>query len=394
MAGIARRVPHRLLIVLTMVLGLALAMPDAGDARHKRPKRRTGIAGLSSFVIPSTVFSCTWEEDLAHDYRCTGPGTLPFGLLVESEDAPGPRPPGALQKNGVPPNMNAEGWIGPPPLASPDVAPWFTCRQVAIPPDPNDASGWQCSFTYNAHTHLFPLSGVVSIAYSDAGDEDTTQQWFVPCDGSGPCPEKDPPPDTRVTTGPPDHVAARTATLRFTSSEAGSTFECRLDSLPFERCSASETYTGLGQGQRVFRVRATDDRGKTDQTPARHEWLIDLSGPRIAISPSPVRLTPRGVAKIASRCRGSELSGPCTGRLWLETAGRVPTRSGRRIVPLGSKRFRLTPGRRGTVRVRLPRPRRALIARLGSVRVRATADARDALGNDRTSNRRFTLRAP
>jgi hypothetical protein len=397
MAGIASRLPHRLVIALTMVLALALAMPDTGDSRHKRPKRRTGTAGFAdAFAAPaSPVLSCAWQDSPFHDYLCNaGPGTLPFGLLVESADAPGPRPPGALQKNGEYNHPYAEGWGGPFPVANPDIALAFTCRWFGAPPPDLNADLWQCSFTYNTHTHLFRLSDMVSVAYRGDAGVDTTEQWVAPCDGIGPCPEQDPPPSTTLTAGPPDRVAARTATLLFTSSEAGSTFECRLDGESFAGCSAPKAYAGLAEGRHSFRVRATDDRGKIDETPARRDWLVDLSGPKVAISPRAVRLTLGGVARVSARCSRSELSGPCTGRLKLATAGRVSTRSGRRIVALGSKRFRLSPGLRATVRVRLSRPRRALVARLGSVRVQGTARARDSLENVRTSNRRFTLRAP
>jgi hypothetical protein len=395
MAGIASRLPHRLFIALTMVLALALAMPDAGDSRHKRPKRRTGTAGFADgFPVPaSPAFSCTWQDSPSHDYVCIAePGTLPFPLLVDSAAPPGPQ--GALQKNGEYTHPYPEGWGGPFPLANPDIALAFTCRWFGAPPPELNADLWQCSFTYNTHTHLFRLSDMVSVAYRGDAGEDTTEQWVAPCDGSGPCPEQDPPPSTRLTAGPPERVAARTATLLFTSSEAGSTFECRLDGESFAACSAPKTYTGLADGQHSFRVRATDDRGKPDETPARRDWLVDLRGPKVAISPRAVRLTPGGVAKVSVGCSRSELSGPCTGTLKLATAGRVSTRSGRRIVALGAKRFRLSPGLRATVRVRLSQRRRALVARLGRVRVRGTARARDSLKNARTSNRRFTLRAP
>jgi hypothetical protein len=396
MAGIASHLPHRLFIALTVVLAVALAMPDAGDSRHKRPERRTGTAGFAvgslpdGFLASSAVFSCAWQDTPFHDYLCNaGPETTPFRLLVASAD-----PPGALQKDGEYDRPYPEGWGGPFPIANPDIALAFTCRWFSAPPPDLNADLWQCSFTYNTHTHLFRLSDMVSVAYSEDAGVDTTEQWVAPCDGSGPCPEEDPPPSTTLTAGPPDRVAARTATLGFTSSEAGSTFECRLDDESFAACSAPKAYAGLAEGQHSFSVRATDDRGKTDQTPARRDWLVDLSGPKVTISPGAVRLTARGVARVSARCSRSELSGPCIGGLKLATARRVSTRSGRRIVALGSKRFRLSPGLRATVRVRLSRPRRALVARLDSVRVRGTARARDSLENVRTSNRRFTLRAP
>jgi PKD repeat protein len=70
------------------------------------------------------------------------------------------------------------------------------------------------------------------------------------------------PPDTRITAGPAAVTRTDRATYRFTSSEPGSTFECRLDAGPWERCSPSITYRYLADGSRLLRVRAVDPAGK------------------------------------------------------------------------------------------------------------------------------------
>lgn len=63
--------------------------------------------------------------------------------------------------------------------------------------------------------------------------------------------------------------AKRIATFRF-SGQGGAalTFQCQLDHGPSTPCHSPKTYRKLKAGQHVFRVRAKDALGQTDQTPA------------------------------------------------------------------------------------------------------------------------------
>jgi hypothetical protein len=391
MAGTLSRLPYRLIVALT-VLGLAVAVPDVADSRHKKPKRRNSIAVFATaslpdegFVIPASgVFTCVWSEYPLHDYGCA-PGPAPalatFSLLA------GTLPTHALDMgDNYPHEPDVDGWGSPFPLASPDIARQFTCHWAGpAQPPTTDPTMWQCSFTYNAYTHRFRVADIVSVTY-DNPPVNENDQWIVPCDGRGPCPEEDPPPQTTIGAGPPAAVASRSATLRFGSSEPSSTFACRLDTRGAVPCTSPALYSRLAQGRHTFHVTATDDRGKVDATPARRTWLVDVAGPQIAISRRTVQLTRRGGAKVGVRCGASEPSGPCVGRLRLLTA--------RYTMTLGAKQLRLTPGRAATARVRISRRGRRLVRRAGRVRVLATVRASDALGNLHASSARFRLRAP
>ncbi len=95
------------------------------------------------------------------------------------------------------------------------------------------------------------------------------------------------PPETTITSAPPDPTASGSATFEF-SSEPGATFECSLDAEVFSLCSSPQAYSDLGDGGHTFLVRATDTDGNTDPTPDSHHWTVDTQPPDTSItSPQP-----------------------------------------------------------------------------------------------------------
>ena len=81
-------------------------------------------------------------------------------------------------------------------------------------------------------------------------------------------------PETTIESGPAGTVNSGSAAFRFSSSEAGSTFECRLDNAAFGSCSSPKQYADLADGPHVFEVRATDTSRNTDPTPASRTWTV------------------------------------------------------------------------------------------------------------------------
>jgi len=79
-------------------------------------------------------------------------------------------------------------------------------------------------------------------------------------------------PDTTITGGPSGNNNPNTATFTFTATEAGSTFECKLDTGAFAACTSPRTYTALPKGSHTFQVRAQDPAGNIDATPATRNW--------------------------------------------------------------------------------------------------------------------------
>jgi Ca2+-binding RTX toxin-like protein len=79
------------------------------------------------------------------------------------------------------------------------------------------------------------------------------------------------PPQTTLTAHPPASLRTQTkwrrVAFRFTSSEPGSSFRCKLDARPFRPCVSPRAYR-VKAGRHVFRVFAIDRAGNRDATPA------------------------------------------------------------------------------------------------------------------------------
>jgi hypothetical protein len=86
-------------------------------------------------------------------------------------------------------------------------------------------------------------------------------------------------PNTTVTSQPADPTSSASATFAFTSSEGGSTFECRIDGGAWGACAAPKSYSSLADGPHTFEVRATDAAGNVDASPASYTWVVDGTTP-------------------------------------------------------------------------------------------------------------------
>ncbi len=98
-------------------------------------------------------------------------------------------------------------------------------------------------------------------------------------------------PRTTITDGPTGLTNDSTATFRFTSSEAGSSFQCRVDGGAFASCTSPRTTAVLADGQHTFRVRARDQALNLDLTPASRSFTVDTDPPDTVITKGPRKKT-------------------------------------------------------------------------------------------------------
>jgi hypothetical protein len=98
------------------------------------------------------------------------------------------------------------------------------------------------------------------------------------------------PPLTTITSGPSGATNDPTPTYGFSSSEPGSSFECRFDSAPFAACSGSATHTAaspLADGDHTFEVRAVDQSENADPSPSMRSFTVDTVPPTTSITAGP-----------------------------------------------------------------------------------------------------------
>jgi len=202
------------------------------------------------------------------------------------------------------------------------------------------------------------------------------------------------PPETTITSMPPNPSDSSTATFEYSSNEPGSTFQCKLDGSPFVDCPATGiTYTGLTNGSHTFQVRAIDPSGNEDPTPAGYTFDVSVFISEPADDPPPsdsddsdpspdptaepvaagtafaARVAPvRGaIALLRTRCRGQQ-GARCKGVARLILRVRVGRGNRKRVrnIVIGRARYNLPAGRPlRTVRVRLNGRGKRLLRRAG-----------------------------
>lgn len=125
-----------------------------------------------------------------------------------------------------------------------------------------------------------PLGAVVEPDADADGYGDETQD-SCPTSAAvqvGPCPDTT-APETEITKQPKRKTKAKRAELRFSSAEAGVSFECSFDGAAFTPC-ISPTFKTVGKGKHAFQVRAVDAAGNADSTPAIATWKVVKKKPK------------------------------------------------------------------------------------------------------------------
>jgi len=81
------------------------------------------------------------------------------------------------------------------------------------------------------------------------------------------------PPETTIDKSPKKKSKSKRATFEFSSTEAGSTFSCKVDANPAVACT-SPLRLKLKRGKHTVSVAATDAAGNADATAATYSWKV------------------------------------------------------------------------------------------------------------------------
>jgi hypothetical protein len=198
------------------------------------------------------------------------------------------------------------------------------------------------------------------------------------------------PPDTAFDFGPKATITVNAASFGFHSSEPGSTFQCSFDGGSFTACASPFNATALPLGSHALSVRAIDPVGNVDPTPAAYGFAVVPVTPPPPASPSvsvkSQRLARNGRVSLRVRCPAGRTSS-CVGTVTLQASV-----SGKaRTVRLGRARFRISSGTTSTVRIKLGKSARKLLARKTRLRVKATFRFTSPA---KTMSKSFSLLAP
>ncbi len=107
-------------------------------------------------------------------------------------------------------------------------------------------------------------------------------------------------PDTVITQTPGVTRALTGPAVSFTSNEADARFECSMDGVEWWRaCQAPHRVDSRREGLHWLRVRAIDAQGNPDPSPARADWMLDLSPPSTIITERTPRTSGESILKVA-----------------------------------------------------------------------------------------------
>jgi subtilisin-like proprotein convertase family protein len=82
-------------------------------------------------------------------------------------------------------------------------------------------------------------------------------------------------PDTLLVGKKPSSSTKTSAKVKFSSSETGSTFQCKLDGGKYKTCTSPTKVKNLKIGKHKLFVRAIDAAGNVDATPLKYKWRVE-----------------------------------------------------------------------------------------------------------------------
>ncbi len=300
------------------------------DASPSSPTQATAASFSFSSSEAGSSFQC--KLDSAAWTGCSSPQSY-SGLSVADHtfSVRATDPAGNVDDTPAIDTWTVEATPPPPPPPPPDTTPPETSID-ASPSSPTQAtaasfsfssseagSSFQCKLDSAAWTGCSSPQSYSGLSVADhtfsvratdaAGNVDDTpaiDTWTV--EATPPPPPPPPPdttpPETSIDASPSSPTQATAASFSFSSSEAGSSFQCKLDSAAWTGCSSPQSYSGLSVADHTFSVRATDPAGNVDDTPAIDTWTVEATPPPPPPPPSScsagaVNATTSGAARSA-----------------------------------------------------------------------------------------------
>jgi hypothetical protein len=118
-------------------------------------------------------------------------------------------------------------------------------------------------------------------------------------------------PHASISSGPGGYTSSTSASFAFSSDEALTSTECKLEpGAGFQPCSSPRAYSGLADGLHTFSVRATDRAGNTGPAATR-SFTVDTRPPTVSISRAPSGKTRSKRARISFTADESGVAFAC-----------------------------------------------------------------------------------
>ena len=196
-------------------------------------------------------------------------------------------------------------------------------------------------------------------------------------------------PDTAISSSLKKRGQSGKVTLLFTSSQTGSSFECRFDSAAFTDCAPPLGHDRLTVGYHSFEVRATDIAGNTDSSPARAHFIVGYPKARIGTRSGRIKINRRGRGYVKVRCSLTGMKS-CSGRTKLTVKGRAfgrKRKAARKNIRVAARRYKVKSGAR-SVKLKLNRKARRKLRQEGRLRAKVIFK----VAQEGTSPKRVTRR--
>lgn len=188
-------------------------------------------------------------------------------------------------------------------FSSYDAAATFECNL--------DGAGWQACTSPASYTGLSVGSHTFAVQAWDGNLSDPnppSQTWTIA------------PPDVKIDDGPANPSAVTAASFSFVSHDAAATFRCSLDGSAFQACTSPHVYSGLSPGSHTFAVKAVNDGGVPNPTPATATWRV--------VPPEKLTVTKSGSGSVKSSPAAILCGSTCSGVFdWGTTVTLTATRA-------------------------------------------------------------------